>query len=139
MTITESIIIWLKRFEADDCAKIGEVDTDHLGSITASYGITKAPKETVKRFITGEELHTGYYQFSARLDSQTQFDRVENQRWFEALEEWVCDRTSNKDLPVLDKYTCKDLSISSSYYMGQTQKDNAIYTFTIAIKYEKEI
>lgn len=139
MTISQSIIAWLKRFEAEGLDRIKSVDTDALKAVSASYGLMKAPEENIKKYLSGKEVHTEYYQFAARLDAQENNDRIDNQAWFEGLTDWVRDRDKNKDFPALEAgLSCQGISIKSPFYMGKSDNHTAIYQMAIAIKYEKE-
>lgn len=134
MTISESTITWLKQFR-----DVKGVDTDALAAVSASYGLIKAPTENVKRYLSGKELHTDYYQFAARLDTSINTDRIDNQAWFESLTGWVSERNRSKDYPVLrDGLKCTGISITSPFFMGRSDNNTAVYQMTISIKYEKE-
>lgn len=138
MTISESIIIWLKRFEAEGMEKIKSIDTDALQSVSASYGLMKAPQENVKKYLSGREVHSDYYQFMARLDSGTNGDRIDNQAWFEGLTKWVSEKSREKDFPVLrEGLHCTGISIASPFYMGSGDNNTAVYQMTISITYQK--
>lgn len=139
MTVSESVIQWLKRFGIEGLEKIKDIDTDALKATVASYGLMKAPQENVKCYMSGKKIHTDYYQFSARLDSGTDTDRTDNQAWLDALAEWIAERNREKDFPVLrEGLTCTGISVTSPFYMGKSDSMSAIYQLTIAIRYEKE-
>lgn len=139
MTVSDSIITWLKRFTAEGLERIRTIDTDALKATSASYGLIKDPQENIKHYMSGRELHTDYYQFSARLGSETNMDRADNQAWLEGLVEWVGERRQDRDFPVLRPgLKCVDISITSPFFMGRSDNNTAVYQLTIAIEYEKE-
>lgn len=76
MTVIESIIQFLGMYEIE--SRIG---IDKLESQTASYSLMKAPQENVQHFISGMEIHTDYYQLMARLDAQSEQERIANNAW----------------------------------------------------------
>ena len=131
MTISESIIEWLLGYDAS----VEGIDTDVLSANTTSYALSKEPTINRKKYLSGKVENTEYYQFTARLDSQTNADRVGNTAWLEGLEKWVAKQNKVNNLPlIVDGKVCETF-ISSSFYLGQTQEDNALYSLTIAIRY----
>lgn len=139
MTVSESVIEWLKRFETEGGRGIGHVETDALKAATVSYGLAKTPQETIKKYLSGKEEHTVHFQFSARMDAKTNADRIENQNWLDALTDWIQQRDQEKDYPILrEGSSCTGIRITSPYYAGQGNMDNVTYMLTVAIKYVKE-
>ena len=133
MTVIERIIQFLGMYETE--SRIG---VDKLESQTASYSLMKAPQENVQHFISGMEVHTDYYQLMARLDAQSEQERIANNAWGQGITEWIRQKDEAKQYPALDGYRCTGISVSTPFYMGMTDKSSAIYQMTIAIEYVKE-
>ena len=133
MTVIESIIQFLGMYETE--SRIG---IDKLESQTASYSLMKAPQENVQHFISGMEVHTDYYQLMARLDAQSEQERIANNAWGQGITEWIRQKDEAKQYPALDGYRCTGISVSTPFYMGMTDKSGAVYQMTIAIEYVKE-
>lgn len=133
MTVIESIIQFLGMYEIE--SRIG---IDKLESQTASYSLMKAPQENVQHFISGMEIHTDYYQLMARLDAQSEQERIANNAWGQGITEWINRKDKEKQYPVLDGYRCTGISVSTPFYMRVTDISSAVYQMTIAIEYVKE-
>ncbi|MCI6710167.1 MULTISPECIES: hypothetical protein [Eisenbergiella] len=133
MTVIESIIQFLGMYEREN-----RIGVDKLESQAASYSLMKAPQENVQRFISGMEIHTDYYQLMARLDAQSEQERIANNAWGQGITEWIGQKNEAKQFPVLDGYRCTGISVSTPFYMGMTDKAGAVYQMTIAIEYVKE-
>lgn len=131
MTISESVIDWLLKYDES----VEGIDTDILSANTTSYALAKEPTINVKNYLSGRKEVTEYYQLTARLDSQTNADRKDNTAWLEGLEKWVSLQNKENNLPIIADGKMKEVHISSSFYLGQTQEDNALYQLTLAVKY----
>lgn len=132
MTISESIIKWLKSFEPK------KIDTDSLKSTSASYGLFKLPQVNIKKDILGNERRTEHYTFRVRLDSKLDPDRINNQKYMELLTEWISEQNSEGNYPILDAGTCKEISVTTAFFVEKTENDTSIYQMTIGIVYIKE-
>lgn len=113
MTVIESIIQFLGMYEIE--SRIG---IDKLESQTASYSLMKAPQENVQHFISGMEIHTDYYQLMARLDAQSEQERIANNAWGQGITEWINRKDKEKQYPVLDGYRCTGISVSTPFLHG---------------------
>ena len=132
MTVSQSVIAWLKRFEEKS------VNTDIQPAKVNSYSLVKEPIINKKTFINGRVRVTEHYTFMARLDSQMDSARVENNAWGEELEEWVRDMCKKKDLPAIDGATTHSVNITTPFYLGKSEANESVYQVTISIIYEKE-
>lgn len=132
MTISESIINWLKSFEKS------KIDTDSLKSTSASYGLFKLPQVNSKKDILGNERRTEYYTFRVRLDSKLDPDRINNQKYMEQLTEWVYEQNLKGNYPKLDTGTCEEISVTTAFFVEKVENDTSIYQMTISIVYIKE-
>lgn len=132
MTVSESIINWLKGYVEN------RVDTDIQSDSVMTFALSKAPTVNVKNYVSGREEHTEYYQFTARLDSQTNLDRIDNQSFFEGFEEWVRLQNREENFPAIENAVVSKISVSNSFYLGSTAENNSLYQLTIAIQFMKE-
>ncbi|MEE0918472.1 MAG: hypothetical protein U0L56_00365 [Lachnospiraceae bacterium] len=132
MTVSESIITWLKDFENQS------IDTDILKVTVNRYALVKEPNQQIKAYITGKKEYTDHYTFQACLASQTNTDRIDNQEYGERLSEWVEEKNINQEFPLLADAKVTYIGITTPFYMGQTATNESVYEMTIAIKYIKE-
>lgn len=134
MTISDSIINWLNGFTSEYWS-IDKIETDIQSDSSLTYALTKEPITNVKRYVSGREEHTEYYQFSARLDSQTNTDRKDNGGWLEALEKWIFSKNKAEEFPTLESGTVSHIGVSSTFYLGKTNENTSVYSLTIEISY----
>ena len=132
MTVSQSVIAWLNKFEQKS------VNTDIQPAKVNSYSLVKEPIINKKAFISGRVRATEHYTLMARLESQMDSSRVENSAWGEKLEEWVRDMCKKKDLPVIDGATVQSVNITTPFYLGKSEVNESVYQLTISITYEKE-
>lgn len=128
-TVSDAIITWLKT------NNISKIDTDRQSANTMEYALIKEPTVNEKRYVSGKVIRTEYYQFSARLDSQTDYDRRENGSWFEDLEKWIAEQDASGNFPVIQNADVSKIRVTSSFCLGATQDNNSIYSITIEITY----
>lgn len=132
MTISESIIKWLKTFEKK------KIETDSLRSASASYGLFKLPQVNSKKDILGNERRTEYYTFRVRLDSKLDPDRINNQKYMEMLTEWISEQNTEGNYPKLEAGRCEEVSVTTAFFVEKAENDTSIYQLTIGIVYVKE-
>lgn len=92
MTVSQSIIKWLKEFSPES---MKHIDTDRMRS-NVNFALVKEPMTNVRKYISGVEIHKDYYQFVVRLDTQTDKSCIENGSWMEQLTDWIEDRNRNR-------------------------------------------
>lgn len=138
MTVSEAVIRWLKTFEPEEYWKMKQVDMEIQSAKVDSYSLVKEPVRNEKRYITGKKVITDHYMLQARLSSQSNTDRIENNGFGEALEDWVSEQNTAKNFPQIPGAVVQDISVTTPFYLGKTDTDNSIYQLTVAIKYEKE-
>lgn len=138
MTVVESIIEWLKGFNSEEYGKMARIDTDIQSHEVDSFSLVKEPIQNVKRYISGRAIYTEHYTIQARLASNEDINRVENQGFGEALEEYVKAMNLAQNYPVIPDAKVQDIRVTTPFYMGTTNTNNSVYQMTIAIKYEKE-
>ena len=138
MTISESIIAWLKGFPGGISAS-DRICVDQLASSPGAYGVFKAPGDTITEFIGGARNVTAYYLFVCRQPSQTNALRISNQAWMEELEKWIRRQNLAQNLPDLEENRkCLGISIANSYTMQEQDDAGTVYQFSIAIDYFEE-
>lgn len=137
MTVSEAIIKWLKEFNHEEYRKINRIDTDIQAAEVESYSLVKEPVQNVKNYLSGKQEITEHYAIMARLSSQTNTDRIENNGFGETLEAWVLEQDRNRNYPVLP-VAVQSISVTTPFYIGKTETNNSLYQMTIAIKYIKE-
>lgn len=138
MTISEAIIAWLKQFNPAEYWGMNKIDTELQSAQVDSYSLVKAPTQSVKAYISGKKEYTDHYTIQARLSSQTDAERIDNNGFGEALENWVREKNLEKEYPFLTGASVKSVDITTPFYVGRTESNNFVYQMTIAIKYEKE-
>ena len=137
MTVSEAVIKWLKTFDPAERQKMERIDTDIQSAEVESYSLIKEPTQNVKKFLSGKQEITEHYAIMARLTSQTNTDRIENNGFGEALAEWVSEQDRNKNYPDIGM-KAQAISVTTPFYIGKTETNNSLYQMTIAIKYIKE-
>ncbi|MGX8833965.1 hypothetical protein ACWG0P_07100 [Amedibacillus sp. YH-ame6] len=137
MTISESIIEWLRGFSGLDVAEV--IETELLGGSIGENVLSKSPTNIVNMFADGSQRRTEYYSFYAKKSSQLNDERITNDKFFEELESWIDDCNYNENYPTLDKKrVCEEVTVSGSYYLFENNEHESIYMLTIQIQYRKE-
>ena len=90
----------------------------------------------VTTYIDGDELRTEYYFFLTRQSAQQEIDRRENQEFLEAIEDWVDDKNFHGNYPNIPGI--ESVEITNSFYMQETEGEEAVYQISIGITYTKK-
>lgn len=138
MTVSEAIVAWLRQFNPEEYWKMKQIDTELQSAVIDTYSLVKAPVQNVKMFLSGAKEFTDHYTFHARLASNSNADRIDNNGFGEALEGWVRERDSAEEYPDIQGATVQSIGITTPFYVGKTEDNSFIYQMTIEIKYEKE-
>lgn len=138
MTVSEAVIKWLKTFEPEEYWKIKNIDTDIQNARVDTYSLVREPVQNMKHYMSGKKVYTDYYMIQARLASNDNADRTDNNGFGEALENWVREQNKAENFPVIEAASVQGISVTTPFYMGKTETNNSIYQMTIAIKYVKE-
>ena len=138
MTVSEAIIKWLKEFNPTEYWKMKKIDTEQQSPNVDSYSLVKEPVQNVKKYLSGRKVFTDHYTFQARLSSSTNEDRIDNNGFGEALENWVEKKDSLGEYPNLTDAAVKSIHVTTPFYVGITDNNSFVYQMTIAIEYEKE-
>lgn len=135
MTITESIIEWLRGFDGGIEVEEG-VSTDQLAANAEAYGIFRTPGDIVTEFVHGGRDITTYLNLIVRQPSQTESMRRSNQAWMEQLEAWVRDQSMQRSLPQMDGgRECYAVAIANSFYMQEQTETESVYQITLSVHY----
>ncbi len=138
MTVSQAIISWLQGFDSAKHGGMDKIDTEQQSSKVDSYSLVRAPVQNVKSYLSGRKVYTDHYTFQARLSSQTDPDRIENNEFGEVLEAWVKEQNINGNFPKIADATVQSVSVQTPFYVGKAGDNSNVYQMTIAIKYEKE-
>lgn len=138
MTVSEAVIEWLKTFDIKEYRNIKHIDTDMQSAEVGTYALVKEPVQNVKAYMSGRQIYTDHYMMQARLPSNGNADRIENNGFGEALEDWVREKNDKKEFPDCQGKKVHEISVTTPFYAGKTETNNIVYQMTVAIKYEKE-
>lgn len=136
MTVVEAIKKWLN---VNNVA-VKEIEIDLLPAGINTLALMKSPTNQVEEFIDGSQKRTEYYTLYIRKESQFNDERIDNNAYFEDLENKVMQWNLEGNLPQLDnKRFCENISISGTTYLFQSQENESIYSLTFEIIYRKEV
>lgn len=136
MTIAESLIGWLMEFN-EDGKRMEKIDVDRQSAEVESYSLIKEPTVNSTKNVLGEETVTAHYTLMARLADQTNTDRIENNAFGEAMEEWIEEKNDRREYPTLTKGNVVEVRVTTPFFVGRTETNNSVYQMTVALKYEK--
>lgn len=139
MTVSESIIKWLKDFNPSDYWKMKHIDTDIQAAKVDAYSLVKEPVRNVKSYMSGKKVYTDHYTLQARLSSRTNSARIDNSGFGEVLETWVSEKNKKCEFPQLSDGKVTGVSVTTPFYVGRTETNDSVYQMTVALKYEKEV
>ena len=137
MTVSESIIKWLKTFNPEEYWKMKHIDTDLMHG-DVDYAVVKEPVRNIKTYHSGKKVITEHYMIAARLPNITNDDCIDNTGFGEELEKWVATQNINKNLPEIADAVVQKVDVTSPFYMGKTETNKSIYQMTVGITYVKE-
>lgn len=134
MTLSESIKIWTK--ECPGLALCDDFDTDRLRAEAESLGIYKQPTNETVDYIDGSTLCTDYFYIVARQEAQEERDRVSNQEFLEQFEQWIAEQNYKSNYP--QGHNIEEISVANSFYMQETDGEQAVYQISVGVTYRKE-
>lgn len=135
MTVSESVIRWLKDF---DVSRIKNINTDMLTADVKSYALIKEPVQNVQSFLSGRKIITDHFTLMARLSSKTNSTRIDNSGFGEALADWIDTQNTAGNYPAVENARVQEISVTTPFYLGQSEENDSLYQMTVAIKYMKE-
>lgn len=136
MTIAESLIKWLLEFN-EDGRKMEKIDVDRQSAEVESYSLIKEPVINRTTNVLGEETLTAHYTLMARLADNTNTDRIENNAFGEAMEEWIEEKNDRREYPAISKGKVLEVKVTTPFFVGRTETNNSVYQMTVALRYEK--
>lgn len=135
MTVSESVIRWLKGFDA---SRMKNINTDMLTSDVKSYALIKEPVQNVQSFLSGRKVITDHFTLMARLSGKTNSTRIDNSGFGESLEGWISEQNSVGNYPVVEDAKVQKVSVTTPFILGKSEENDILYQLTIAIQYMKE-
>lgn len=122
--------------ECPGLALCDDFDTDRLRAETESLGIYKQPTNETVDYIDGSTLCTDYFYIVARQEAQEERDRVSNQEFLEQFEQWIAEQNYKSNYP--QGYNIEEISVANSFYMQETDGEQAVYQISVGVTYRKE-
>lgn len=135
MTVSESVIRWLKGFDA---SRLKNINTDMLAADVKSYALIKEPTQNVQSFLSGRKVITDHFTLMARLPSKTNSTRIDTSGFGEALADWISIQNAAGNYPAVENAKVQEISVTTPFYLGQSEENDSLYQMTVAIKYMKE-
>ena len=122
--------------ECPGLALCDDFDTDRLRAEAESLGIYKQPTNETVDYIDGSTLCTDYFYIVARQEAQEERDRVSNQEFLEQFEQWIAEQNYKSNYP--QGHNIEDISVANSFYMQETDGEQAVYQISVGVTYRKE-
>ena len=122
--------------ECPGLALCDDFDTDRLRAEAESLGIYKQPTNETVDYIDGSTLCTDYFYIVARQEAQEERDRVSNQEFLEQFEQWIAEQNYKSNYP--QGHNIEEISVANSFYMQETDGEQAIYQISVGVTYRKE-
>lgn len=122
--------------ECPGLALCDDFNTDRLRAEAESLGIYKQPTNETVDYIDGSTLCTDYFYIVARQEAQAERDRVSNQEFLEQFEQWIAEQNYKSNYP--QGYNIEEISVANSFYMQETDGEQAVYQISVGVTYRKE-
>ena len=122
--------------ECPGLALCDDFDTDRLRAEAESLGIYKQPTNETVDYIDGSTLCTDYFYIIARQEAQEERDRVSNQEFLEQFEQWIAEQNYKSNYP--QGHNIEEISVANSFYMQETDGEQAVYQISVGVTYRKE-
>lgn len=122
--------------ECPGLALCDDFDTDRLRAEAESLGIYKQPTNETVDYIDGSTLCTDFFYIVARQEAQEERDRVSNQEFLEQFEQWIAEQNYKSNYP--QGYNIEEISVANSFYMQETDGEQAVYQISVGVTYRKE-
>lgn len=122
--------------ECPGLALCDDFDTDRLRAEAESLGIYKQPTNETVDYIDGSTLCTDYFYIVARQEAQEELDRVSNQEFLEQFEQWIAEQNYKSNYP--QGHNIEEISVANSFYMQETDGEQAVYQISVGVTYRKE-
>lgn len=122
--------------ECPGLALCDDFDTDRLRAEAESLGIYKQPTNETVDYIDGSTLCTDYFYIVARQEAQEERDRASNQEFLEQFEQWIAEQNYKSNYP--QGHNIEEISVANSFYMQETDGEQAVYQISVGVTYRKE-
>ena len=122
--------------ECPGLALCDDFDTDRLRAEAESLGIYKQPTNETVDYIDGSTLCTDYFYIVARQEAQEERDRVSNQEFLEQFEQWIAEQNYKSNYP--QGHDIEEILVANSFYMQETDGEQAVYQISVGVTYRKE-
>ena len=131
---TTKIIEWFS--ECPYVADVEEFDVNQLPPRSLVAGLFKQPAVTKEKLIDGGEIITENYYVLFRKAAQLKEERINNDDFLEAVENWVFDKDFSEEYPDIG-YKVFGVEATNAFYMLEREGEDAVYQLTLSIKYER--
>lgn len=135
MTNAQIIGQWLKT--CPNLSLVEDIETDWLQAAAESYGLYHQPSGARESYLDGSSEVTEYYFFLTRQSAQLEEERVDNTEFLQDLEDWVYLQDIEGNLPDIDGI--ESVKVANSFYMQESDEDEAVYQLSLEIVYMKEL
>lgn len=122
--------------ECPGLALCDDFDTDRLRAEAESLGIYKQPTNETVDYIDSSTLCTDYFYIVARQEAQEERDRVSNQEFLEQFEQWIAEQNYKSNYP--QGHNIEEILVANSFYMQETDGEQAVYQISVGVTYRKE-
>lgn len=134
MGITTGLLEWFKGCELIEALEF--VDVNQLQPEIEALGLYKQPSRTTEELIDGTTLITDVYYLLFKQPSQLKRERLENDEYLENVENWVEGQEWEENYPDIG-YQVHEITVTSTFYMMESEENENIYQLAISITYEK--
>lgn len=131
MTISQYAAAWLKGYDADM-----NISTDQLPASANKQALIKSPNDSVRTDILGHKTVTAYLRFYLSMPSTSDAQRVSNQEYLEALQNWA--DSHEHPTAAFPAGTLDSISVSGTYGLTAQNETISIYQISITIIYRKD-
>lgn len=135
MSKAKGIIDWFKT-----CGLVENVETfdvNQLGN-NLGAGLYKQPSITKQTLADGSQIITENYYVLFRRSAQIPKERIDNEDFLEAVENWFYEQEVNESYPDIG-YPVHEISATNAFYMLERDSHNAVYQLTLSVKYMREV
>ncbi|MFT3982278.1 MAG: hypothetical protein QM697_00110 [Lachnospiraceae bacterium] len=130
MTVSEVIVTWLRQYQ--DVI----IETNHISDGSDKYGLIKSPNRDIKSFMDGSYEITEYYQFLAKQNGTSDYDRKDIDEWLEVLTYWVDDYPYEYEYPAIDtSRRIQSIVLTGCPYPMNADDQEILYQMSLKITY----
>lgn len=116
-----------------------KVETNHVQDGSDKYGLFKSPGRTVVEFNDCAYRITENYQFFAKQNSNSEYDRQDSDAWLEDITYWVDDYPWLNDYPDIDgNRKVEMIQLTGNPYPMEADGKETLYQMSLSITYIRE-